>query len=304
MPGASCSRLALRKAFSSLFSQVGEATASGAHLCAREVQGVGGRRHPCTERKHCRGVRKDPQPRDELGNPVAATRQPGNPPSPSSDPAPPLQYGEGGGSPQRTGPPPTRARGAAQGEEGSLHPSQAALCGAVTRNPPPPPRPPPEPRAPHLGARARRCAPPRAAGASPEPRAARTGQQDPRREPQPPLGRRRRRRRFRPCHGVTRGGRSRRDQGGVGSPPSPSPRRSPRPGHFRRCASRGAWGGGRGLCAREGEGAGPGAGRAGSTLGASGCAGTSCRLLAPREVGFPGRKRVRESWHDLLGASL
>ena len=199
------------------------------------------------------------------------------PPTPSSDPARPFQSGEGAGSPRRTRPPPTGARGAARGEKGSLHPSQNALCGAVTRNPPPPPRPPSEPRAPHLGAQARRRTPARAAGASPEPRAARTGQHDPRREPQPPLGRRRRRR-FRPCHGVTRSGRSRRDQGGVGSPPSPLPRRWPRPGHFRRCASRGAWGGGRGL--DSGEGAGPGAGRAVPALRARGGAGASCGVPA------------------------
>lgn len=145
-----------------------------------------------------------------------------------------------------------------------MHPGQVALCRAVTRNPPLPPRPPPEPRVlpapppPHLGAQARPSAPPRAAGASPEPRAARTGQQDPRREPQPQLGRCRRRRRFRPCHDVTRGGRSRRDRGGAGSPPSPPPRGSPRPDHFRRCAKPGRLGrGGRGLCAAGG--AGPGA---------------------------------------------
>lgn len=128
-----------------------------------------------------------------------------------------------------------------------MHPSQAALCIAVTRNTPPLPRPPPEPRAPHLRARARQCAPPRAAGASPEPRATRTRLKDPRREMQPSLGRRRcrRRRRFRPCDGVTRGGRSRREQGGVGSPPSALPPRSPRLSHFRRCASRSVWGGSR-----------------------------------------------------------
>lgn len=233
-------------------------------------------------------------PATDPGTPSPQRASPGIPaPPPPVEPARPFQSREGAGSPRRTRPPPTRARGAAHAERGSLHPSPAALCGAVTRNPPPPPRPPPEPRAPHLGARAGRRAPAAAAGASPEPRAARTRQHDPRREPQPPLGRRRRRR-FRPCHGVTRGGRSRRDEGGVGSPPSPSPRRWPRPGYFRRCASRGAWGGGRGLGAGEGAGsgrrggagsgrlggAGPGAGRAVRALGARGGAGAGCRVLA------------------------
>uniref|UniRef100_A0A8B9WVM7 Thiopurine S-methyltransferase n=1 Tax=Bos mutus grunniens TaxID=30521 RepID=A0A8B9WVM7_BOSMU len=70
-------------------------------------------------------------------------------PSPLSNPGTEVE-------PQGTSPPRTRAKSAAQGQE-SLHPGQAALCRAVTRNPPPPPRPPPEPRVPP-------APPPRSAG--------------------------------------------------------------------------------------------------------------------------------------------
>lgn len=53
MPAAASS---FSEKLSRLCSEVGEATASRAHLSAEKVQAVAGRRQHCTERKYCRGL--------------------------------------------------------------------------------------------------------------------------------------------------------------------------------------------------------------------------------------------------------
>lgn len=168
-------------------SKVGQAAAPGL-TCARKRCEESWGQGSAEQKGNTVGRSGDPQYRDWTGR-GTPTPQPGNPP------------------PLPASGTPVRLPSTTQREGRSLHggrsractPAQP-LCAALS----------PEPRRrPHARPRGREP-PPRSAreAARAAPGAAHTGRQNPRRKPQPPLGRRR----FRPYHGVTRGGRSRRNQ--------------------------------------------------------------------------------------------
>lgn len=99
-----------------------------AHLSTEKGAGSRGETAALERKELLHGVRRDP-PRDESGNPVAATPRPGDFSSSSGDPhpAPRFQSAEGGISPEGIHPPPTWARGAAQGGEEGFAPQPSCF---------------------------------------------------------------------------------------------------------------------------------------------------------------------------------
>lgn len=85
MPAAAAS---LSQQLSRLFPEVGEAAASGAHLRAEEVQGVAGGRHRCTESKRCGGLGETRNTATNPGTPSPQHLSPGIPLPQTGSPSP------------------------------------------------------------------------------------------------------------------------------------------------------------------------------------------------------------------------